>query len=99
MRQAQAAKPRPQLEAVLQRLLVFVVIVGGILHDDGVVTFTDFTPLLRLPLLWDLDSARRWLRLGDEPLHIILRKTQDVSNSTSSNHYSTRGCNTLKLHH
>jgi hypothetical protein len=50
MRQARAAKPRPQLEAVLQRLIiVIVVVVGGILHDDGVITFTDFSPLLRLP--------------------------------------------------
>jgi hypothetical protein len=65
MRQARAAKPRPQLEAVLQRLLVFVVIVGGIIHDDGVVAFTDFTPLLHLALLRDLDSTRRRLRLGD----------------------------------
>jgi hypothetical protein len=91
MRQARAAKPRPQLEAVLQRLLVFVVVVGGILHYDGVVAFTNFSPLLHLPLHRDLDSARRWLRLGDELLHVILRKTQDVSNSTSSNHYSARG--------
>jgi hypothetical protein len=59
MRQARAAKPRPQLEAVLQRLLVFVVVVGGILHDDGVVVFTDFSALLRLPLHRDLNSARR----------------------------------------
>jgi hypothetical protein len=91
MRQAQAAKPRPQLEAVLQRLLVFFVVVGGILHYDGVVAFTDFSALLRLPLHWDLDSARRWLRLGDELLQVLLRVTQDLSNSTSSNHYSTRG--------
>jgi hypothetical protein len=50
MRQARAAKPRPQLEAVLQRLFVaIVVVVGGILHDEGVVAFTDFSPLLHLP--------------------------------------------------
>jgi hypothetical protein len=78
MRQARTAKPRPQLEAVLQRLLVFVVL-GGILHDDSVVAFTDLSALLRLPLHWDLDPAWGWLRLGDEPLHIILRKTRDVS--------------------
>jgi hypothetical protein len=87
MRQARAAKPRPQLEAVLQRLLV--VVVGGILHDDGVIAFTDFSPLLRLPLHRDLDSARRWLRLVDELLQVILRKTQDVSNCTTGNDYST----------
>jgi hypothetical protein len=75
MRQARATKPRPQLEAVLQRLVVAIV-VGGILHDDGVVAFTDFLPLLLLPLHRDLDSAWRWLRLGDELLQVILRKTQ-----------------------
>jgi hypothetical protein len=38
------------LEAVLQRLVVVVVVVvGGILHDDGVIAFTDFSPLLLLP--------------------------------------------------
>jgi hypothetical protein len=75
MRQARAAKPRPQLEAVLQRLLVFFV-VGGILHYDGVVAFTDFSPLFRLPLHRDLDSARRWLRLGDEFLQVLLQDTR-----------------------
>jgi hypothetical protein len=52
-----------------------------IFHDDGVVAFTDLAALLRLSLHRDLDPARWWLRLGDEPLHIILRKTRDVSNS------------------
>jgi hypothetical protein len=74
MRQARAAKPRPQLEAVLQRLVVaIVVIVGGILHADGVVAFTDFSPLLRLPLHRDLNSARRWLLLRDELLQVLLQ--------------------------
>jgi hypothetical protein len=41
------AEPRPQLEAVLQRLFV-VVLVGRILHDNCVVPFTDFAPLLGL---------------------------------------------------
>jgi hypothetical protein len=56
MRQARAAKPRPQLEAVLQRLLV-VVLLGCVLHDNGVVSFADFTPLLGIgfSLLGDLD--------------------------------------------
>jgi hypothetical protein len=74
VRQARAAKPRPQLEAVLKRLFVFFVVIGGILHDDGIVAFIDFAVLLRLPLRRDLDPARWRLRLGDEPLHIILRK-------------------------
>jgi hypothetical protein len=77
MRQARAAKPRPQLEAVLQRLvIVIVIVVGGILHDDGVINFTEFSPLLRLPFPRDLDSARRWLRLGDELLQVILQGTR-----------------------
>jgi hypothetical protein len=76
MRQAQAAKPRPQLEAVLQRLVIVIVVAVGILHDDGVIAFTDFSPLLRLPFSQDLDSARRWLRLGDELLQVILQDTK-----------------------
>jgi hypothetical protein len=60
MRQAWTAKPRPQLEAVLQRLLVVVVVVGCVLHDDGVIAFADFSPLLGFgfPFLRDLDSSR-----------------------------------------
>jgi hypothetical protein len=76
MRQARAAKPRPQLEAVLQRLLIVIVVIGGILHYDGVIAFTNFSPLLRLPLHRDLDSARRWLRLGDELLQVLLQDTR-----------------------
>jgi hypothetical protein len=50
------AKPRPQLKAVLQRLFV-VVLVRRVFHDNGVVSFANFSPLLGLgfPLLWDLD--------------------------------------------
>jgi hypothetical protein len=62
MRQAWTAKPRPQLKAVLQRLfvVVIVVVVGGVLHDDGVITFANFSPLLGFgfPFLRDLDSMR-----------------------------------------
>jgi hypothetical protein len=76
MRQARVAKPRAQLEAVLQRLLVVIVVVGGILHYDGVIAFTNFSPLLRLPLHRDLDSARRWLRLGDELIQVLLQDTR-----------------------
>jgi hypothetical protein len=59
VRKARTAEPRPQLEAVLQRLLV-IVFVGCVLHDYGVVSFTDLPPLLGLglPLLWDLDFLR-----------------------------------------
>jgi hypothetical protein len=76
MRQAPAAKPRPQLEAVLQRFFIVFIVVGGVFHNDGVIAFTNFTPLLRLPLHWDLDSARRWLRLGDELLQVLLQDTR-----------------------
>jgi hypothetical protein len=80
MRQDWTAKPRPQLKAVLQRLLVVVVIVvvGGVLHDDGVIAFADFSPLLGFgfPSLRDLDPMRGRLRLGDEHLQIILQDTR-----------------------
>jgi hypothetical protein len=49
----------------MQRLVV-VVVVGGVLHDDGVIAFADFSPLFCLPILRDLDPARGRLRLGDE---------------------------------
>jgi hypothetical protein len=49
MRQVGTAKPRPQLEAVLQRLLV-VVLVGRVFYDDGVISFADLPPLLGLGL-------------------------------------------------
>jgi hypothetical protein len=69
------AKPRPQLEAVLQRLLLLVV--GGVLHDDGVIAFADFSPFLGLglPFLRDLDPMRGQLRLGDELFQVILQDT------------------------
>jgi hypothetical protein len=38
------------LKAVLQHLVV-VVVVGGVLHDDGVIAFTNFSPLFCLPFL------------------------------------------------
>jgi hypothetical protein len=41
VRSARTAEPRPQLEAVLQLLLV-VVLVGRVFHDNCVVSFADF---------------------------------------------------------
>jgi hypothetical protein len=80
MRQAWTAKPRPQLKAVLQRLLVvvIVVVIGGVFHDDGVIAFADFSPLLGFgfPFLRDLDPLRGWLRLGDEHFQVILQDTR-----------------------
>jgi hypothetical protein len=65
---------------VLQRLLVFIVIVvvGGVLHDDGVIAFTDFSPLFSFgfPFLRDLDPMRGQLRLGDELFQVILQDTR-----------------------
>jgi hypothetical protein len=79
MRQAWTAKPRLQLKAVLQRLFVVViVVVGGVLHDDRVIAFADFSPLLDFgfPFLRDLDPLRGWLRLGDEHFQVILQGTR-----------------------
>jgi hypothetical protein len=73
MRQARAAKPRPQLEAVLQHLLV-IVFIGRIFNDNCVVSLANFAPLLGLglPFLWDLDQLRRRCRLGDELRLVVL---------------------------
>jgi hypothetical protein len=70
------AEPRSQLKEVLQRFLV-VVLIGRVLHDYSVVSFTDFTPLLGLglSLLWDLDFLRGRRRLGDKLLQVILQDT------------------------
>jgi hypothetical protein len=56
MRQARTAEPRPQLETLLQRLLI-VVLIGCVFNDNCVVPLTNFAPLLGLglPFLWDLD--------------------------------------------
>jgi hypothetical protein len=61
------------MEAVLQRLLV-TVLIGRVLHDNGVVSFADLPPLLGLglPLLRDLDFLRGRRRLGDELLQVVL---------------------------
>jgi hypothetical protein len=83
MRQARAAEPRPQLEAVLQRLLV-VVLIGRVFYDNFVVSLANFAPLLGLvlPFLWDLDQLRKRRRLGDELCQVILQEAQLVSATT-----------------
>jgi hypothetical protein len=60
MRQSRAAEPRPQLEALLERLLI-VVLLGRIFDDNCVVPFANLAPLfgLSLPFLWDFDKLRR----------------------------------------
>jgi hypothetical protein len=66
MRQSRAAESRPQLEALLQRLLI--VFLRRVFHDYCVVPFTNFASLLgfALPFLWDLEKLRRRRRLRDE---------------------------------
>jgi hypothetical protein len=83
MRQARAAEPRPQLEAVLQCLLV-VVLIGRVFNDNGVVSLVDFAPLLGLgfPFFWDLDQLRRQRRLEDELRQVILQEAQLISATT-----------------
>jgi hypothetical protein len=83
MRQARTAEPRPQLEAVLQRLLV-VVLIGRVFYDKCVVSLANFAPLLGLglPFLRDLDQLRRRRRLRDELRQVILQEAQIVSATT-----------------
>jgi hypothetical protein len=83
MRQARVAKPRPQLEAVLQRLLV-VIFIGRVFNVNCVVSFANFASLLGLglPFLWDLDQLRRRRRLGDELRQVILQAAQLISATT-----------------
>jgi hypothetical protein len=82
MRQARAAEPRPQLEAVLQRLFV-VILIGRVFNDNCVVSLANFVPLLGLglPFFWDLDQLRRRRRLGDELRQVILQEAQLISGS------------------
>jgi hypothetical protein len=82
MRYARTAEPLPQLEAVLQRLLV-AVLVGRVLHDNGVVSFADLSPLLGLglPLFWDLDFLRG-RRSSETNFFKSSCKTQLISTTT-----------------
>jgi hypothetical protein len=83
VRQAWTAEPRPQLEAVLQCLLV-VLLIGRVFNDNCVVSLANFAPLLGLglPSLWDLDQLRRRRRLGDELRQVILQEAQLISATT-----------------
>jgi hypothetical protein len=60
VRQPRAAEPRPQLEVLLERLLI-IVLLRRVLDDNCVVSFANLTPLLGLgpPFLWGLDKLRR----------------------------------------
>jgi hypothetical protein len=83
MRQSSAAESRPQLEALLQRLLI-VVLLGRVFDDNFVVSFANLAPLigLGLPFLWDLDQLRRRRRLGHELRQVILQEAQHISTTT-----------------
>jgi hypothetical protein len=83
MRQARAAEPRPQLEAVLQCILV-VILIGRVFSDNCVVSLANFAPLLGLglPFFWDLDQLRRRHRLRDELRQVILQEAQLISATT-----------------
>jgi hypothetical protein len=52
-------------------------VVGGVLHDDGVIAFADFLALFVFGLssLRDLDPMRGWGQLGDELFQVILQDT------------------------
>jgi hypothetical protein len=75
MRQDRTAEPRPQLEALLEHLLI-VLLIGRVFSDNCVVSLANFAPLLGLglPFLWDLDQLRRRRRLGDELRQVILKE-------------------------
>jgi hypothetical protein len=83
MRQSRAAESRPQLEALLQRLFI-VVLLGRVFDNNCVVSFTNLTPLLGLglPFLRDLDKLRRRRWLGDELRQVILQEAQYVNTTT-----------------
>jgi hypothetical protein len=83
MRQPRAAESQPQLEALLQHLLI-VVLLGRVFNGNYVVSPTNFAPLLGfgLPLLWDLDKLRRRHWLGDELRQVILQEAQHISTTT-----------------
>jgi hypothetical protein len=83
MRQPRAAEPQPQLEALLQRLLI-VVLIGRVFNDNCVVSLANFTLLLGLglPFLWDLDQPRRRRRLRDELRQVILQEAQLIGATT-----------------
>jgi hypothetical protein len=83
LRQARAAEPRPQLEAVLQCLLI-VLLIGRVLNDNCVISLANFAPLLGLglPFFWNLDQLRRRHQLGDELRQVILQEAQLISATT-----------------
>jgi hypothetical protein len=84
MRQSRATESRPQLEALLQCLLI--IFLRSVFHDYGVVPFTDFAVLLGLPLplIRDLDKSRRRRRLRDELHYIVLQEAHQMSTTITT---------------
>jgi hypothetical protein len=84
VRQSKAAESQPQLEALLQRLLI--IFLRSVFDDYGVVPFTDFAVFLRLPLplIRDLDKSRRRRRLEDELRYVILQEAHWMSMTTTT---------------
>jgi hypothetical protein len=83
MRQARTAEPRPQLETLLERLLI-VLLIGRVFNDNCVISLANFAPLLGLglPFFWDLDQLRRRRRIRDELRQVILEEAQLISATT-----------------
>jgi hypothetical protein len=83
MRQARTAEPRPQLEAILERLFI-VLLIERVFNDNRVVSLANFALLLGLglPFFWDLDQLRRRRRLRDELLQVILQEAQLIGATT-----------------
>jgi hypothetical protein len=83
VRQSRAAESRPQLEALLQRLFI-VVLLGRVFNDNCVVSFTSLASFLGLglPFSRDLDKLRRRRRLGDELRQVILQEARYVNTTT-----------------
>jgi hypothetical protein len=64
MRQSRAAESRPQLEALLQCLLI--ILFRSVFNDYGVVPFTDFAALLGFPFPSSEISTSRGGDAGSE---------------------------------
>jgi hypothetical protein len=75
VRPSRAVESRPQLEALLECLLI-VVLLGRVFDDYCFVSFTNLASLLVLgfPFRWDLDKLRRRHQLGDELHQVILQE-------------------------
>jgi hypothetical protein len=72
------------LKPLLERFPILLV--GGVFYGDSVVTFTDFTTLLRfdLALLWNINKSARGSRVGDKLRDVILQQSTWVSATISS---------------